>query len=1089
MKQAAHNTFTQGMVTDLTPLTTPNNVLTDCLNGTIITYAGNEFTLQNDMGNCKVDTAFLKPGFLPVGMTEYGGFVYIASHNPETGVDEVGSFPSPQRDFSTTDHNNIGPVEFTTSMFTVNTGSPVKENLNVTRKLFEPEIFKLNPGDMYLVEYTINTPASGDPSAPDTINNETKLENYITKDIANRKLFRLKFYKITSANNLVELDEGKINVVPHASDADLDNEYAYFTESSSSVLATSLEIETLDLFQANVIDASTKTNSDKKVGIEAIGKSASLADFQGIRVDVTQPSTLTTYLDKGSNVTNKVSAIIDGLAANDNFECTVTPYSKYCLFPKLQQNFKFTLGKYLTTGSGANNLFRYYVDPTYVRIDFDYTFQGNSANGPYLYIEFYDPWSDYSIVKPVDNPTFYGINTVIIGTVNEPLVDQFDSTTVGGTPANKLITNTDTTYQKTLLNSTGLIRTDQFLRLDTFYIVRISGVDSDTSTGSLVYNHYDFYKGIYTTSMFNDVYVAQNGLTTSDPAYVSDFNALDFDISSIGYQSVVTQTNNFNSTPTIVNTPTQLMTGGNFYMINETKNTSFNHYLSTQTFSTETDYSIQLTLENTNNVFGTFRDNLVSITIPTLVDSNTGGNAPIVTNQGYDNDNDINPDSIANWSITATSGGFYNVTTTLNTSRKIYMGVNYNDTQPFRDYREISLINSFAYRPNGDSTYTHPKANFQFVRNGSNGSDNFGKGINKLNRILYYNPDTAVQETVYTYQPPLGNGTNDQNPPSSFYLYTLFDQYTKKYSGMWGGFFDDTVNANPDRWYEDKAPGTYGGLLNKDRAWREGILFLRNDKYQTQNVGTYIACRTTDVQAAIDFFTHAKIASNVSRHTWLHYADPSVSSKFNKNIVTTAKFSNAPITTNFTPHLSGMSYIKTYLSDFRFKANNDIEEFNPTVINSYIASRQSDSVILDGKNTIRDGFIPFITTQSTSVFDLSFNDIVITQAADSTILTSMNTSFNIGSHDPVFQSAGTNKLHGTLFTDRPELYDSFIKKFVPKGVPPDDTIITGDEIYMVVNDASEPFYQGWYGYGGSARPNNNEAPDMYLDFANIPRAS
>ena len=55
MNKAAVNTFSDGLITDLAPLSTPKTVLTDCLNGTIITYNGNEFSLQNDMGNVKMD--------------------------------------------------------------------------------------------------------------------------------------------------------------------------------------------------------------------------------------------------------------------------------------------------------------------------------------------------------------------------------------------------------------------------------------------------------------------------------------------------------------------------------------------------------------------------------------------------------------------------------------------------------------------------------------------------------------------------------------------------------------------------------------------------------------------------------------------------------------------------------------------------------------------------------------------------------------------------------------------------------------------------------------------------------------------------
>lgn len=82
MKKEAINTFGEGIIMDLNPLTTPSNVLTNALNATIITYNGNEFVLQNDMGNGRVETAYLPAGYVPVGIKEYGGIIYVASYNP-----------------------------------------------------------------------------------------------------------------------------------------------------------------------------------------------------------------------------------------------------------------------------------------------------------------------------------------------------------------------------------------------------------------------------------------------------------------------------------------------------------------------------------------------------------------------------------------------------------------------------------------------------------------------------------------------------------------------------------------------------------------------------------------------------------------------------------------------------------------------------------------------------------------------------------------------------------------------------------------------------------------------------------------------
>lgn len=99
-KEEAINTFNKGMMMDFNSLSTPNNILTDCLNGTIITFNGNEYVLQNDMGNGRVESAYLPEGYVPVGIKEHGGIVYVASYNPLTNKGQIGSFPSPERNIS-----------------------------------------------------------------------------------------------------------------------------------------------------------------------------------------------------------------------------------------------------------------------------------------------------------------------------------------------------------------------------------------------------------------------------------------------------------------------------------------------------------------------------------------------------------------------------------------------------------------------------------------------------------------------------------------------------------------------------------------------------------------------------------------------------------------------------------------------------------------------------------------------------------------------------------------------------------------------------------------------------------------------------
>lgn len=70
------------------------------MNATLITFNGNEQMLQNDMGNTKIQDSKtgnimgLRDGFIPVGLHEHGGIMYIASVDNE-GNGQIGTIPSP----------------------------------------------------------------------------------------------------------------------------------------------------------------------------------------------------------------------------------------------------------------------------------------------------------------------------------------------------------------------------------------------------------------------------------------------------------------------------------------------------------------------------------------------------------------------------------------------------------------------------------------------------------------------------------------------------------------------------------------------------------------------------------------------------------------------------------------------------------------------------------------------------------------------------------------------------------------------------------------------------------------------------------
>ena len=93
-RQETSNTFSDGLIKDLNPINTPDTALTDCVNGTIITYDGNEYSLQNDRGNYALENCKLPDGYIPVGTAEYGGILYIVSYDPINKKTEIGSYPS-----------------------------------------------------------------------------------------------------------------------------------------------------------------------------------------------------------------------------------------------------------------------------------------------------------------------------------------------------------------------------------------------------------------------------------------------------------------------------------------------------------------------------------------------------------------------------------------------------------------------------------------------------------------------------------------------------------------------------------------------------------------------------------------------------------------------------------------------------------------------------------------------------------------------------------------------------------------------------------------------------------------------------------
>lgn len=188
----AQNTFNEGMVLDNHPLMTPNTVLTDALNATLVTMNGNEMVLQNDMGNARVENAKLPPGYIPIGMKEYGGIIYIACYNSLTNKGQIGCFPSPQRQKTATQISEITPT-FKFPDVTYIKEENDEEWYKINSLLTKCEIFPkgtiIRSGDKFSVGLPISSMFGTDnidSTGENFISNYDNVENGLVKTPMNR---------------------------------------------------------------------------------------------------------------------------------------------------------------------------------------------------------------------------------------------------------------------------------------------------------------------------------------------------------------------------------------------------------------------------------------------------------------------------------------------------------------------------------------------------------------------------------------------------------------------------------------------------------------------------------------------------------------------------------------------------------------------------------------------------------------------------------------------------------------------------------------------------------------------------------------
>ena len=270
----AKSTFGEGLLMDLAPDNTQATCLSNALNATLVTMNGNELSLQNDMGNGRVETAYLPEGYVPVGTCEFGDIIYIVSYNPLTNKSQIGCFPSPERNISS---EEMGDQERTLSMADFIKNGEIVTN-SVKKILCSKD---LNPGDKFIVysnnlgdSNTIITDYGNTSETLYTFPKEIRISLVAIEDSGKINYLdsTLKWYG--SGDNTYYINKSANNV--NKPDLDsyrnlLNSGYSVFQSKVSGKLAILAELERIDSFNCtyNVY----KTNERVTGNIEYINYS------------------------------------------------------------------------------------------------------------------------------------------------------------------------------------------------------------------------------------------------------------------------------------------------------------------------------------------------------------------------------------------------------------------------------------------------------------------------------------------------------------------------------------------------------------------------------------------------------------------------------------------------------------------------------------------------------------------------------------------------------------------------------------------------------------------------------------------------
>lgn len=540
MKKAeATNTFDQGLIMDFNPLVTPNNTLSNALNATLITRNGNENVLQNDMGNGRVETAYLPKGYVPLGITQLGGIIYIVSYNPRTNKCQIGSFPSPEKNITTEETGQLSP--------SLNGTDFVNDENIITTTRVKKQISNqiLHAGDKYIVGAT-NLKESNIVN----LGSKEFVRLYLATIDSNGRLLELgtrDLYKVLKDKNYF-LYPGKIS-----SETNLD-EYRNFTSSGYQVYSSKIAGNLYIIAELNIINSFDVTY--KCVDYEEETKEYTLefeltttpenTHLQYARLDyklsesaesAESAGEISQYYERDettetSKLTLRHSLIpVDeyGKIINREIQFILTPCMEYGIYQQLKQTVTINFAL-LGTGVIDNSVWRYYKQDSSMYLVWD--------------LQAY----------PKDNEEIKEVNLYFY---------RFDSRREGN--------NFDYQYKISISGRTsysgGYSSTIPFSNIDenSLYFVKIEVCYESINGEERISSNPSIMKCMYTNGVFNDIYINESSKLDFDTIQPELTYLTTFQIDENINQNSTLKHNTLVSTQNLTPSPTDRIRGADIY--------------------------------------------------------------------------------------------------------------------------------------------------------------------------------------------------------------------------------------------------------------------------------------------------------------------------------------------------------------------------------------------------------------------------------------------------------------------------------------------------------------------------------------------